>query len=177
VFDNHKQFWEEHDLSVLPDEILLTISDLGNYRILENPDEHIFDINPFLSNIAQAKKIIGISHTVHPKFPDFFLSLAKNGVPSSLIVTPGVFTIVKQKYHDLLEEWLRIDTSELYVSKNDIKFSFVVTDSFFSISLFFNNGVFDAKHDVVSYDPSARGWGERIFSYYRKYSEKIDTLD
>lgn len=88
-----------------------------------------------------------------------------------------MFKIVKHKYHDLLEEWLRIGTSELFVSKNDIKFSFVVTDSFFSLSLFFNNGVFDAKHDVVSYDPSARAWGERIFSYYKKHDEKIDTLD
>ncbi|MDO9550442.1 MAG: winged helix-turn-helix domain-containing protein [Methanoregula sp.] len=177
VFDNHKKFWDEHDLSVLPDEILLTIRDLGNYKILENPDEHIFDINPFLNNIAQSKKLKGISHTVHPKFPDFFLGLAKSGVHSSLILTPGVFKIVKHKYHDMLEEWLRIDTSELFVSKDDIKFSFVVTDSFFSISLFFNNGVFDAKHDVVSYEASARAWGEHIFSYYKKHSQKIESLD
>ncbi|MDO9323363.1 MAG: winged helix-turn-helix domain-containing protein [Methanoregula sp.] len=177
LFDKHKQFWQEHDLSVLPDEILLTISDLGNYQILENPDEHIFDINPFLNNITTSKNIKGISHTVHPKFPDFFLSLAKNGVRSSLILTPGVFKIVKHKYHDMLEEWLRIETTELYVSKNDLKFSFVVTDSYFSLSLFFNNGVFDAKHDVVCYDPSARAWGERIFSYYKKHSQKIESLD
>jgi len=177
VFDKHKKFWDEHDLSALPDEILLTISDLGNYQILENPDEYIFDINPFLNNIAQSKNIKGISHTVHPKFPDFFLGLAKTGVQSSLILTPGVFNIVKHKYHDLLEEWLRIATSELYISKDDIKFSFIVTDSYFSISLFFNNGVFDAKHDVVSYDPSARGLGERIFSHFKKHSQKIESLD
>lgn len=65
VFDKNKQFWEEHDLSVLPDEILLTISDIGNYQILGNPDEHIFDINPFLNNIAQSKKIKGISPVLH----------------------------------------------------------------------------------------------------------------
>jgi predicted transcriptional regulator len=69
VFDTHKKFWEEHDLSVLPEEILLNIHTLGNYRILENPDEDIFEVTPFLNNMAMAKKLKGISHTVHPKFP------------------------------------------------------------------------------------------------------------
>jgi predicted transcriptional regulator len=53
----------------------------------------------------------------------------------------------------------------------------VVTDTYFSISLFYNSGVFDSKNDVVSYDPSARIWGERIFAYYRDRSEKIESLD
>ena len=60
---------------------------------------------------------------------------------------------------------------------SDIKFSFVVTDTYFSISLFYNSGVFDSKNDVVSFDPSARKWGDRIFSYYLKQSEKIESLD
>ncbi len=97
VFDTHKKFWEEHDLSVLPEEILL-------------------------------------------------------------------------------KDWLRLEGSELYVSRQDIKFSFAVTDSIFSLSLFLNNGVFDAKHDVVSSDASAVTWGESIFAHYAKQSDKIATL-
>jgi len=177
LFDKHKTFWEEHALEVLPDDILLDISDLGNYQILENPDEHIFDINPFLNNLTRSRKIKGISHTVHPKFPDFFLDLAKEGVNSSLILTPGVFNIVKNKYRDKLNEWLDLGITELYVAENDTKFSFVVTDSYFSLSLFFNNGVFDAKHDVISLDPSALRWGERIFSHFQKISTKKESLD
>jgi predicted transcriptional regulator len=100
VFDKNKKFWHEHALEELPYEILLDIRDLGNYKIIENPDEEIFDINTFFKNISQAKTIKGISHTVHPQFPEFFLTLAKKGVKSSLIFTPGVFKIVKDKYRD-----------------------------------------------------------------------------
>jgi predicted transcriptional regulator len=134
-------------------------------------------INTFFKNISQAKTIKGISHTVHPQFPEFFLTLAKKGVKSSLIFTPGVFKIVKDKYPDLLEEWISRENTTLYVSKKDIKFSFAVTDSYFSISLFYNTGAFDSKNDLASYDPSALKWGERIFSYYLKQSEKIDSLN
>jgi predicted transcriptional regulator len=177
VFDKNPKFWREHNLGAIPPEILLHIGELGDYRIIENSDEEIFDINTFLKNISHSSEVRGISHTVHPKYPNFFLSLAKNGVKSSLILTPGVFRVVKEKYHDLLAEWLACDDATLYVPDTDIKFSYVVTDSYFSISLFYSSGVFDSKNDVVSYDASARKWGDRIFSYYQKRSEKIESLD
>ena len=177
VLDKNRKFWREHNLGVLPHEILLHIGELGDYQIIENSDEEIFDINIFLKNISQSKVLRGISHTVHPRYPNFFLTLAKKGVESSLILTPGVYRVIKEKYRDLLEEWLKCETAHLYVSPDDIKFSFVVTDSYFSISLFYTSGVFDSKNDVVSFDPSARKWGDRIFAYYQKHSEKIESLD
>ena len=95
----------------------------------------------------------------------------------SLILTPGVFKVIHEKYQDLLKEGLKYNTSSVYVSNTDIKFSNITTDMYFSLSLFYNNGVFDSKHDVVSYDPSARAWGQRLFSYYLKRSEKIEVAD
>jgi predicted transcriptional regulator len=177
VFDKNKKFWQDHNLGVFPHEILLEIKDLGNYQILENPDEELFDINQFLRNIAQSKTVKGVSHTIHPKYPEFFMNLAKIGTASSIILTPGVYKVVKEKYPDHLKEYLKADKSEMFVSKNDLKFSFTVTDSYFSLSLFYNNGVFDSKRDVVSYDESARRWGDHLFAYFKDQSEKITRLD
>jgi predicted transcriptional regulator len=177
VLDKNRKFWGEHNLSVLPPEILFQIAELGNYQIAENSDVEIFDVNTFLKNISTSKVLKGISHTVHPKYPSFFLTLAKKGVDTSLILTPGVYEVIREKYRNLLEEWLECKNAHLYVPSEDIKFSFVVTDTYFSISLFYTSGVFDSKNDVVSFDPSARNWGERIFSYYQKQSKKIESLD
>lgn len=174
VFDRNRKFWGEHNLDVLPQPILNDIRQIGNYQIVENADEEIFDINGFLNNISRAKRIMGISHTIHPRYPDFFLNFAKKKIPVSLILTPGVFKIISEKYPEKLVEGLSADTSEVYVSKTDIKFSYIVTDAYFSISLFYNNGVFDSKNDVISHDPSAVSWGERIFAHFRRESEKID---
>jgi predicted transcriptional regulator len=176
IFDKNKKFWNEHYLEALPYEILIDIKSLGDYHIIENSDEEIFDINTFLNNLSKSKTIKGVSHTIHPRYPNFFLSLAKNGVAASLILTPGVFKIVSEKYRDLIEEFIRIENASLYVSRDDLKFSFAVSDSYFSISLFYENGIFDSKNDVISYDPSALTWGERIFSYYQNQSEKITSL-
>jgi predicted transcriptional regulator len=177
LLDKNRKFWREHDLSVLPPEILCSIGDLGDYQILEIPDEDFFNVNLFLENIAQAKMIKGVAHTVHPKYPQFFLTLAKNGVDSSLILTPSVYRVIKEKYRDLLEEWLDCGNVHLSVADSEIKFSFVVTDQNVSLSFFYNSGAFDSKRDVVSVNPSARKWGETLFAYYQKQSKKIESLD
>lgn len=176
IFDKNRKFWGEHNLEELPTELLLDIRDIGNYQIVENSDEEIFDINGFLSNISKAKTIKGISHTIHPRYPDFFLNFAQKGIPVSLILNPGVFKIIREKFPGQLESGLNFKSSEVYVSRKDIKFSFIVTDSYFSISLFYNNGVFDSKHDVISYDPAAIAWGERIFSYFQKQSDRVGKI-
>jgi predicted transcriptional regulator len=177
VFEKYQTFWNEHNLEILPDEILFNIKNLGDYQLLDVPDAELFDINPFLDNLAQSKTIKGVSHTVHPKFPEFFLTLARRCEKSSLIFTPGVFKIVSEKYRELLEEYFHCEKASLYVSRDDLKFSFAVSDSYFSMSLFYNTGAFDSKHDVISRDPSAIEWGEKIFSYFQERSEKIERLD
>ena len=177
IFNKNKKFWQEHAIGEIPGDILFDIRDLGDYRIVENSDEEIFDINSFLNNIAGAKFVKGISHTIHPKYPNFFLSMAQKGTNASLILTPGVFKIMKEKYYAELEAGLKIKTASLYVAKTDIKFSFIVTESYFSISLFYTNGIFDSKNDVISRDASALKWGERMFAHYQAQSERITHLD
>ncbi|HUK99830.1 MAG TPA: winged helix-turn-helix domain-containing protein [Nitrospirota bacterium] len=177
IFDKNKKFWQEHAIDSLPDELLLNIREIGDYRIIKTSDEEIFDLNVFFNNISKSKSIKGISHIVHPRYPEFFLDLARKGTKISLIFTPGVFKIMKEKYRKELREWLNFDTTELYVSGQDIRFSYIVTESYFSISFFYNSGIFDSINDVTSIDPTALAFGRRIFSYYQKRSEKIEHID
>jgi predicted transcriptional regulator len=177
IFDKHKKFWIEHDITVIPHEILIDIRKLGDYQIIENPSEEYFDVSVFLQNLSTAKTVKGLSHAVHPRFPEFFMNLAKKGVTSSLIFTPGVVKILKEKYPGWIEEFLSLEKTSLYATKKDIKFSYAVSDTYFSISLFFSSGTFDTMNDLTSHDPSAIEWGERIFEYLLEQSEKIDSSD
>ena len=177
ILDKNKKFWDDHNIDVLPFDILLDIRDLGNYRIIENTDEEIFDVNTFLKNISTAKTLKGLSHTVHPLYPDFFMNLARKGVKTSLVFTPGVLKMMNNKYPGWIREFLAFSTTSIYVTNKDFKFSYTVTDSYFSISLFYNTGFFDSKNDVVSNDPSAIEWGERIYTFLLEHSEKIERPD
>lgn len=178
IFDRNRKFWGEHDLSVLPPEILLDIRDLGHYEVITSSDVEIYESHDaFIRNISQAASIRGISHMVHPNYPKMFLGFAKMGKETSLILTPDAFKIVNEKYHDMLAEWLTFERSSLWVTGSNIRFSFIVTESFLSLSLFFNNGIFDSKNEVDSHDISAIRWGERLFSYYQGQSKQIFSLE
>jgi predicted transcriptional regulator len=178
VLDRQKKFWQEHDIRALPDEFLLRIGELGNVKVIECGNEEIYmSHSEFPSNIVHSKRVKGIAHIVHPTYPSFFLDLAKKNVDTSLILTKNVFNIVRTKYSTHLSEWLTYPNAHLFVIDEEIKFSTIVTDHYFSISLFYRNGIFDSKRDLVSYDASACVWGEDLFNYYRKRSDMITSLE
>lgn len=176
TFDRQKKFWLDHDISVLPKELLRDIRDLGDYQILEVPDADLFNVSPFMENLRHAKFVRGISHTLIPEFPQYFLHLAQQCSESSLILNPSVFSLVVKNYRPLLEEYLTLENAGMYVNKEDVRFSFVVSDSYFSISLFYTSGAFDSKNDLISRSPSAIQWGLRLFDYYKKHAKKVEKL-
>lgn len=176
LFDKDPVFWDEHNLDVIPDDLIRDIADLGEYQLLTVPDADLFDINPFLDNLKSSKTVTGISHHCHPSFPRFFTALAEHGVKSSLVLTPAVYSIIRQRYPEFLEIYLPLPNAELYVLKRDLKLSCAISDSYFSMSLFFRTGAFDTTRDVVSRDSSAIRWGERLVEYYRQQSVRIDAI-
>lgn len=105
------------------------------------------------------------------------MSLAKKGVSSSLVFTPSVVKIMKEKYPGWIKEFLECKKTSLYVTKQDFRFSYAVSDAYFSISLFYTTGIFDSKNDLISRDASAIRWGERIYAYLVEHSEKIKKPD
>ncbi len=177
VIEQQEEFWREHDLTAIPFQLLMKISELGDTQIIESSIEELFEPHKeFLGNILESRRVMGISPIVHPVYPDFFLRLAEMGTDVSLILTRGAFYKVEKEYSDMLAQGLSFENGSLYISDEDIRFAHVVTDVFFSFSLFFKNGVFDSRADLVSFDKSALLWGEELFNYYKERSVKIEKL-
>ena len=65
--------------------------------------------------------------------------------------------------------------TELYVI-DDVKLAFVVTDVFFSMSLFFNPDTYDPRDDLIGYEESALKWGSDLFDHYMARSRKITSI-
>ncbi|MFA5332223.1 MAG: winged helix-turn-helix domain-containing protein [Methanoregula sp.] len=176
TLERYTKFWQEHDIGILPIELLLDIRQLGDYQILEIPDADLFNVNPFLDNLSHAKFLQGISHTLHPRFPQYFLNLAQHCPDTSLILTPSVFSLVVKNYRPLLLKYLAQENAEMYVNDKDVRFSCAVSDSYFSLSLFYNTGNFDSKNDIISRSPSAILWGKRLFAHYKKNAKKVEQI-
>jgi predicted transcriptional regulator len=174
ALEEQYKFWCEHDITAIPMPLLTKIGELRDTRIIEGQIENIYEPHrEFLENILLSKRVCGISPLVHPMYPRFFLELAKNGMEISLILTKKAYEKIQNDYELLLREGLGCTNASLYVFDGQVRLAFIVTDRYFSLSLFLKNGIFDAKSDLISANPSARRWGEELFTYFQKQSVKI----
>lgn len=177
TIEKDEKFWKEHNLEVIPASLLMKINELGDIQIAENSVEQLYDPHEiFLNHMLGCKKVSGISPIVHPIYPEMFLQLAKNGVEVSLLLTKNAFEVTKKEYYDKLSEFLSFDNASLYALPDNIKLSCIVADNYFSISLFYKNGIFDSQNALVGADTSALLWGDELFNYYRGRAEKIKYL-
>lgn len=175
VIGQQKKFWQEHDIEALPQELLLRLGDIRNPQIVEAGLEESFEPHhQFIDMILRSKNVAGISPIVHPIYPRFFLSLAGEGRSVRLILTKNAFDKIKKEYYDLLLEGVQYENAHLYICDEPIRFAYIVTEQYFTISLFTKNGIFDSKQDLVSTDKSAVRWGEDLFSYYLKRSRRVN---
>ncbi|MFZ0006157.1 MAG: winged helix-turn-helix domain-containing protein [Methanoregula sp.] len=178
VLEKEKKFWQNHDINALPKEFLLRIGELGNIQILESKDEQIYESHKEFRDILEHSTWVkGITHMVHPIYPDLFLSLAKKGIDTTLILTRNVFEIVEANYRPQITKWLEYDNAHLYVYDGEIKFSYITTEKYLSMTFFYSNGIFDTKRDLISVDPSAVKWGEDLFAYFRERSRSVKNLE
>jgi len=175
VIDSQKKFWLEHDIKALPQEFFMRLGDIKNPQIIESSLEESFEPHvQFLEMIIKSRQVAGISPIVHPIYPRFFLSMAKEGHKVQLILTKNAFNKIKREYYDLLLEGVQFDNAHLSIYDGDLKFAHIVTENFFSISFFTKNGLFDSHQDLVSTDPHAIQWGEDLFSYFSKRSLRVN---
>lgn len=176
AIEANENFWKKHDLAHIPENLLDRIKDLGECRIEMDENENIYDSHEnFLNNITASSRFMGFSSIFLPHYPSFFLKMARKGISVSIVVTPNVFFKLKKEHSEEIKEFLEFDKTELYLA-DSFKLAFVVTDKFFSLSLFFKNGTYDPQNDLVGFNPEALMWGEDLFNYYREKSMKIETL-
>jgi predicted transcriptional regulator len=172
----NSDFWRNHDHDAIPDKLLTRIQELKNCTIVTNEHDHIYDSHKsFIENVESSTQFKGFSSIFLPNFPKMFLGLARQNVPVSIIVTPNVFFKIKNEHNAEIIEFIKYNHTNFFVS-DYAKVSFGVTDRFFSLSLFYNNGTFDPSTDLVGYDSLSIKWGEDLFSHYKERSIEIKSL-
>ncbi len=172
----NEDFWKDHDLSVIPEVLLNRIQELKECRVIRDEHEHIYDTHKaFLENVLSSTRFVGFSSIFLPSHPSMLLELAHRNIPISIIVTPNVFFKIKSEYSTEIEEFLKFNHTSFHVYDN-AKIAFVVTDRFLSLSLFFKNGTYDPRNDLIGFDLPSIKWGEDLFKYYKENSIEIKNI-
>ena len=125
--------------------------------------------------VMSSTYFMGFASIFLPSFPKMFLEIARKNIPVSIIITPNVFFKVKNEHGAEIEEFVKYRHTSFHVYDN-AKVSFAVTDSFLSLSIFFKNGTFDTRNDLVGFDSYSIKWGEDLFKHYKENSIEIKSL-
>lgn len=177
VFEDNKQYWENHKLKNIPACLLERIEELGPCELVEPELNRMYELpKKFTDSLVQSRYIMEVSSSFSPAYPYKYIELARKGVRISLIITEPVFERFETEYFEQLQDYLGMKNTELFVCKENIGFaSSVVTDRFLSLTLFYKNGMFH-NHAMMSFEMNALVWGEDMYLFFRKVAQEVTNI-
>jgi predicted transcriptional regulator len=175
VLKKHEKFWIEHDLSGIPQHQMEKIGWLKDSNIIVISALDIIKTHDsYIRFIKNAKWIRGVSPIFSSDYINIFKGLVEMNVSTQLILTAGVWKRLTDALGlDDIKNLIHKYHLEILVTDEDLKVAFTVTDAFFSLGLFTNDGVYDISHDMISTNDKAVRWGYELFEYYRGRAKKI----
>lgn len=175
VVEGNKDFWSSRDLGAVPEPLLDRIGDLGAVLIHEPDLNHLFEPpRELLVSLKQTKNVCTFYSYFCPTCPNNYAELAKKEVNYNLILTRPVYERLRDEYTEQYNAIMESPTSHLYVcDENIIKPGAIsITDTLLLLSFFNKKGFFDHKK-VISFEDSAREWGQDFFLHYREMAEQV----
>lgn len=172
------KFWDEHNISAIPNEFRQRIHELGNYQIVKSTPNDIFrPQKEYMKNLLNARRLKAVSPVLHPDYPEYVINLADKGVPVSIIVTRDLLNVIKEKFGKELRRGLAHENTNILVCDDPVDLSFSVTDFFLSMRLFLKDNNYDFFQNILSFEKSAVRWGEDLFNHYEKISRRVRLED
>ena len=176
VLKKHERFWLEHDLSGIPAHLLEKIGWLNNSNVVKIDALNIIKTHTtYIEFIKTAKWIKGVSPIFSSDYPEIFENRVKQHTITQLVLTESVLKKVidtiglKDLKYSFSEGYL-----DIFVTKEDIRVAFTVTNAFLSLGLFKPDGIYNTTLDLISTEERAVRWGVELFEYYREKAKKYE---
>jgi len=177
VTKRFEKLWDGHCIEGIPDNLLLQIGSLMNGDLIQSEPTDIYKPHmTFIQLLPHVNKFRGVTPLFHSDFKDLMIQMVLNGVDTQLIVTESIMNKLYELAAQEPETFTNLTSQEnfeLWITDEDVKIGFTVTDQFVSLGLAFEDGSYDYSMDLVSDDLDAILWGEKLFKYYREKSKKI----
>ncbi|WP_370575241.1 helix-turn-helix transcriptional regulator [Methanomethylovorans sp.] len=175
VLEENKEYWENRDMSAIPEELLDRIGELGKVIVHESDLNHLFEPPKELClSLKQSASVSTFYSYFCPTCPINYAELARKEVDFDLILTRSVYTRLKEEYTEQYDAMMNSRNSNLFVCSDDaIRLGALsITDNMMLLSFFNFQRIFDHKK-LLCFDGSALQWGRDLFAQYKQLAEKI----
>ncbi|HDQ08642.1 MAG TPA: DUF1724 domain-containing protein [Methanoculleus sp.] len=169
----HRGFWRDHELCNLPWFALDSLGALADSTIIHDEQQEFFrTYEHYLSLIASAHHIHGITGMANPGFAEAIGRRAVEGIPAEIIVTPSLARhLHDEPYRKKVRALSTFPHFGFRVTELPIPPCITVTDTGLSMKMYLRHtGIHDQANGFVSTAPEALTWAERVYEYYRRHS-------
>jgi predicted transcriptional regulator len=173
VVEKNNSYWTGHDLNSIPRHLLERIAELGDCILIEPDLNHIYEPSQkIIDGMANAKIASTFASYFNPAYLPLYVELGRKDVELSLNFTQSVWDHLSNEQSNMIKELMGMDNVSIYISR-EVKISEItVTDEIMLLGLFDRNGKFDHQF-ILSFEPSARKWGQELFDYLKKLSKQV----
>ena len=162
-------FWNNHDLSDIPEEIIRNIYLLKDAEYISSTTSDLsIAFNKYIKLISKAKELtilLPIYSENHFKHMIVFLNEGKLE-KLDLIVSEEIYNSIQRNElfkRDLLEN----EKVNTIVTSKRFKIFLTYSERFMSLTLFFKDGHYDDSHILIAKDDDAREWALSLIKSFR----------
>jgi len=172
----HKEFWAAHDIEGIPHPFLHWIGDLFDSEIKYDTTNNMFHVySNFVKVLREGSYIHGISSVMSPEVADVLVERIIAGIPVDLIVNRTIVEgLGKEPFASKIQMLQPFKQFHIWVTDEPLRVGITVTDKHLSFGLNKKEtNSYDSSADMVSSNPKAIAWAERLFSYYKDRSSLL----
>jgi predicted transcriptional regulator len=137
AIEANEDFWNKHDISIIPKRLWYKIKNLKGCNVIKGEDFVFESHKNFIDCIAKSQHFRGATCIFFPEWIKLFSELSSQEREIEIIITKEIFEKIKREYATELKNGLKNPNAHLYIC--DLKIAFAVTDIFSTLSLFFKN--------------------------------------
>ncbi len=172
----NKKIWLNHDISSIPPYFMRNIGCLRDSFMIESTLSDIRKPNThYKKMLSSVSKIKAVSPIYDYSYVEVYLNSLQKDIEVDLIFTEPVMQKINEIFNqkEIIETISNSKNLGIWKIEAELKIAFTVTEEFFSMGLFLENGTYDSTLNLVSKDEKAITWGNRLFEYYLKDAQKV----
>lgn len=165
IVRDYMDLWSDHDISCISIDDLSDLSSLKRASLVESIRTDIYKPhNVFKQVLMNSKNVKSIFPFINFDYPIIFEDLLKNEVNIELLCEKSVTQHFIQAIEtETLKKGIKNRCFKINSLKGDSNIFLTITDNFMFFGLFKNDGKFDQNRLLVSSEPKAIDWGNKIF--------------
>ena len=174
-------FKENKDLmfdSEIPIDMLMEFKDLefSDFIITESPEFNF--ANHFYNYIIESDNIRGVAPISNANIIETYKMIVEHGKELEVVLKPPVFKetmdILGSNFLEKMVDLISEDKIKIWSIEQELNISFFLTDAFIFLGFLKTSGNEINLKDMISYNPNAIEWGNRLFDYYRNNSKRLN---